>query len=1503
MTVYFNYIQFSYQLNISFPDKIIYYYSYINFSSSLFLCIRYLLQKKKIIGFIYVFFIIVFLTIFYTIIKPKKKIKFHKNYIYLCDTQIFYHLITLINTINDNIYNFRENIYDIINFYSLIIESKNEFKLNSLEQKEEFKNKEIKNFLLKYIEHIFKKAISENVNSILLRAQYAHFLKNNLNKYNTAYIEIYSLYEEMENNDISFSFCQQFYIYRVKKHLEEKCLECGTDKNQISIKFQINYFMKLISQVSRMYYEFWSLLLYSKQYQDVKRLDDYGKKINSVVREIDKLYQSLSFMKLKNRFIFLIYSYYLRDILNEEQNAEKIYNKELILGTTNDDIIFEEFEDFDINDIKPSSNLQFLIVNANENETFANIIKISPDFSKKLGFTFEQIYGKNLNLIVPSFLREEHNKILKEYFLKNKFYLNDINISKSILQKLIYFKTSSIYISPIFINVYVILDEDYNLYMMAKIDSEKEIFYNQLLINVCHILTNNQFFVQNFTPNCLEILNIKGNMINVDLLNYIKELKEIKFNYLINHPKKQEGLSNKIRKYLYDNHFFSEKKRIIWKLKNQCFKVCCKEINMNKKIVGYIFLFELEKEEYHSSKEIFKCETPKLNSINSIPIIRKNEKEENTLNEHSLLKKETITLNKNFIKINPSFIPEKDKIIDFNINTNEFTFNTKSSFISNAMNFGKILEYYHKINNEKMNNNINEENEISSEYEESNSSFSSEESSSDLEDKEKEKINTGLTKISTDKMQDNYYKVNLKKITLFGYDYISNSVVEIYNYVNKSRVNEIYEIEKEKTLKLINKNKKKKENILNKKFTINVGKLLIAPEIKKLNQKKINKNQINFSNSISKERLNKSVVLLIFANLFYIIIFCIFPFMFFIKFNKDRILFYNLSSLCFNLHNLIDYSGEIFYYAFQVSILKNEKYINLNPSSETLINLSKARIYNKYYLILDLLKNLSSHSSYLSKKNKEKKDNFTIKLVTVTKNLGFYIQNVPAINFIEEYSSSVFVFATTLSSKSTLLTQNFFTILTNLQMFFSGDFLPYQNLYHDQYKEDYKAIKLKFIIFLLIISVFILSSISFLYIANKKVIFEKEKHIKYFFKITPDKLENMIEKCNKFMKLNLGINNDPRENISNPKFNINNFNNDEEENSLITEENHSNSSEKKNNSPKEKKKDFKQIKKFNESKFIKYHIEAIKILFLYILIISLFIYMVVYLQIYSSKQYISILNYIDLYEILINMKLLVSRYFIYLRLYIVFSSSFQSIPTIQGIYLILEKELPNSIINNKYYIEEIINNITKNKFPIKIIKKVNDTVENSLCSYLDDYINNYNINYNEVGNNICKYGLISITIYILQSMMELLKLTKYNIDLGKNKNYTYSELFYGTDYYIDYHPENKSLWEEYESLDPFNIINNYLMKNLSVLIENVHTASISSILEFIEKDFNNSFNKIKMTIIVFSICFYILFVFIIFLYIIPYILRKNVEINKKRKMLILIPKDILPEIIEEKKEL
>lgn len=97
-------------------------------------------------------------------------------------------------------------------------------------------------------------------------------------------------------------------------------------------------------------------------------------------------------MKLKNRFIFILYAHYLRDILNENEISEKILSKELLLGNTNDECIYVGFDNFDINDLKPSSNFQYLIATAKSN---GSIIKCSPDFCKKIGYTNEQLHGKN----------------------------------------------------------------------------------------------------------------------------------------------------------------------------------------------------------------------------------------------------------------------------------------------------------------------------------------------------------------------------------------------------------------------------------------------------------------------------------------------------------------------------------------------------------------------------------------------------------------------------------------------------------------------------------------------------------------------------------------------------------------------------------------------------------------------------------------------------------------------------------------------------------------------------------------------------------------------------------------------------------------------------------------------------------------------------------------------------------------------------------------------------
>lgn len=89
--------------------------------------------------------------------------------------------------------------------------------IDNLYKKKDIGNNEIRFFLLKYIEKIFKKSINENHGCILLRVQYAYFLFDNMKKFNSGYLEIYSLNEEMENNEISYTMSQQFYIYRIKK--------------------------------------------------------------------------------------------------------------------------------------------------------------------------------------------------------------------------------------------------------------------------------------------------------------------------------------------------------------------------------------------------------------------------------------------------------------------------------------------------------------------------------------------------------------------------------------------------------------------------------------------------------------------------------------------------------------------------------------------------------------------------------------------------------------------------------------------------------------------------------------------------------------------------------------------------------------------------------------------------------------------------------------------------------------------------------------------------------------------------------------------------------------------------------------------------------------------------------------------------------------------------------------------------------------------------------------
>ena len=51
----------------------------------------------------------------------------------------------------------------------------------------------------------------------------------------------------------NLSFSQDFLVYRIKRRLEDKGIEDGVDKSNLSFRYQCNQLIAMISKVSTIY--------------------------------------------------------------------------------------------------------------------------------------------------------------------------------------------------------------------------------------------------------------------------------------------------------------------------------------------------------------------------------------------------------------------------------------------------------------------------------------------------------------------------------------------------------------------------------------------------------------------------------------------------------------------------------------------------------------------------------------------------------------------------------------------------------------------------------------------------------------------------------------------------------------------------------------------------------------------------------------------------------------------------------------------------------------------------------------------------------------------------------------------------------------------------------------------------------------------------------------------------------------------------------------------------
>ena len=229
-----------------------YYMSMIYMLSGFFVLFGHIMKKKERNNYFVVFIlinIIMFLILYFWVFRIKI-INFKDDTQFLNEFEIYLHTKSLLEAIEQESDD-REIIMNYLQYETYHFTSFNK-KLKDEDRKYNF-------YLI--IEKILKKRMVVFKNSLLLKLMHYMILKNYLKNNKSAYILLYHLYYDIENKLFTADLSQYFFIFKLKKSIEDDAIEFNFNKNNISIRYQINSLMDLISKVSEKYYSFWNLLL------------------------------------------------------------------------------------------------------------------------------------------------------------------------------------------------------------------------------------------------------------------------------------------------------------------------------------------------------------------------------------------------------------------------------------------------------------------------------------------------------------------------------------------------------------------------------------------------------------------------------------------------------------------------------------------------------------------------------------------------------------------------------------------------------------------------------------------------------------------------------------------------------------------------------------------------------------------------------------------------------------------------------------------------------------------------------------------------------------------------------------------------------------------------------------------------------------------------------------------------------------------------------------------
>ena len=390
--------------------------------------------------------------------------------------------------------------------------------------------------LLNYMNVYFKRGLKKypkNTTLLILFIYFNYSKKFNLNSVKTNLFQLKKLKCTLKESFIIY--CMEQNIKNMKSDNDiEINTESDNNISQVEIIIEQKYqnLKYLIENSIRLFGEFWGLFSTNVTNNlNTKKLYYLGEKLNKHLNEINNIWEN----ELKNKKIDIeyqnviqLYSKFLLEILwnkkkslevnqklNEENmNYQENYNKKKE-DKNNGIARIEELID----------NQDYILFADSDENGNCKIVQISASLSHFLGYQKYDIIGKNMDIIIPNILIEEHCKYLEECI---KILHNEQNSQKDLSYrgndsnentKLFISKNRMGYVFPLFMSFKIMVNNDYSDSFLVKFRMENKESKSEYGF---YILTKSDFSIENISSSAinlgLSLDLLKKYVVKIDIL-------------------------------------------------------------------------------------------------------------------------------------------------------------------------------------------------------------------------------------------------------------------------------------------------------------------------------------------------------------------------------------------------------------------------------------------------------------------------------------------------------------------------------------------------------------------------------------------------------------------------------------------------------------------------------------------------------------------------------------------------------------------------------------------------------------------------------------------------------------------------------------------------------------------------------------------------------------------------------------------------------------------------